>query len=1356
MRTKIRNFTLLSFLTLFSSFNGFSKTIITACGELNTSVFCVDLPNIGAYFGEVYASTLCEISSEIKIEYTDDYSNMNACRTNGYVSRNWIITDECGDTIYCTRRVNVAFPTIIECFPTTISCLDGLNAETGKGAIHITQSCLNAGQFIYSFEDDVSNVSDCGTGKIRRTWKISHPCGFETGCSQTIEIKRNKAPILNCSIVTDITIDCSGELSNLAIPTATDNCTSASEISITYEDDRSNLAPCGNQGFILRTWTATDVCGLTNTCLQTINIIDNTPPYISQCSFGNSLANCPDTGSIKTHLTKVNEEQITFLRNCVYDNCSNVTITSDFNSDVFSENCVSDSLITITYTFSDDCGNQTIATRTFTFINREEEDKLCDELTVMLDDNQLIISKLFAPRTIVKVYNQNWQPIFECNSNCDETVIITNLTTGEIYHTDIQFYDENWEFICADKQDVEIIGGGEPCDTSICQGDVILRTQAEVDAFCGCEVIEGDLILTGEGILNGVLGQASDINNVVNFNFLQEVNGNFVVANTNISDLTSFQNLKSIGGFLVVNYNSKLNRLAGLDFVENVGEGLVIEGNPLLENLDDLSGLKSYSSLSISGNLKNISRLKGIPINKLFNLSIINCELLESLDGLNNIDSIVKNENGVASFTIASNGKLKNIDALFNIGFVDADLNIVSNDKLTNCCSILHLIDANTDNGKITGAINIENNPQFCNSPQEILQNCQIPPSTCENIQIITQNNQITIEGLTAPNEIVKVFDKDYNILYECNANCEDSQLAGIFPYGNYIMDLQLYDENWQQICSEQRPVTLEAPTNISCETIQITSDASQIILSNIAAPNSIVKVFDPNWQIIYDCTATCENGIIVPVSGEGIYHMDIQFYDENWAFICANKQDVEVIGGGEPCDTFICQGDVVLQTQAEVDAFCECTVIEGNLTIGGPNLTESNVSDLSSLKKLKEIKGALGILSTKIPNLKGFEQLTTVGGVFYFFRNHQVKNFDGLEKLEKINGSLNIDANNSLENLNGFSKLDSLSGIFIIGNNKLQRLNGLQNLRTLGGLNISGGAMIENLDFLRQIENAIIAISITGSSKIENLEGLERFDTLGGLLLGGNAVLNDISALEDIQYIKGNLIIEQNKQLENCCIIKHLLSGGNRVRGRISYGYNKGGSSCDDPIQFERQCLEPPTACESIRFVTENDYLRISILTAPNEIIKVFDADYNIVYECFGECEGPIDVNDLIAGTYHISINFYDESWQPICERTESIEVVGNAQDRNRELLPTDFALFPNPAEAETYIDLSKLKGKKVQLALFNQFGQKVQQQVIENATAQKTKIDLTTFQNGLYILKIEPKGRRGIAKKLIVNRLY
>jgi len=100
--------------------------------------------------------------------------------------------------------------------------------------------------------------------------------------------------------------------------------------------------------------------------------------------------------------------------------------------------------------------------------------------------------------------------------------------------------------------------------------------------------------------------------------------------------------------------------------------------------------------------------------------------------------------------------------------------------------------------------------------------------------------------------------------------------------------------DNCGNFTAAEQIITIIQDGNNLCDNISISATNDAIILSNVDAPNAIVKVFDATYQIIYECTATCESELVVPVLGAGVYHTDVQFYDEGWAFICEDKQDIE------------------------------------------------------------------------------------------------------------------------------------------------------------------------------------------------------------------------------------------------------------------------------------------------------------------------------------------------------------------------------------------------------------------------------------------------------------------------------
>src|SRR5690606_7894243 len=74
-----------------------------------------------------------------------------------------------------------------------------------------------------------------------------------------------------------------------------DYCTASLFIKITHSDDLSQSGQCNGSGFIFRTWTAEDQCGNKATCVQTIEIVDQTAPEI-QCPASYAIS-CEDDRS---------------------------------------------------------------------------------------------------------------------------------------------------------------------------------------------------------------------------------------------------------------------------------------------------------------------------------------------------------------------------------------------------------------------------------------------------------------------------------------------------------------------------------------------------------------------------------------------------------------------------------------------------------------------------------------------------------------------------------------------------------------------------------------------------------------------------------------------------------------------------------------------------------------------------------------------------------------------------------------------------------------------------------------------------------------------------------------------------
>jgi alpha-tubulin suppressor-like RCC1 family protein len=105
---------------------------------------------------------------------------------------------------------------------------------------------------------------------VIRTWLATDACGNTATCSQTVTVVDTTPPVLTCA--TNKTVQCSTAWIFDA-PTASDACSTNVTISI-FNTVTNGICPL----VITRAWLATDPCGNTSTCSQTVTVAPALPP----------------------------------------------------------------------------------------------------------------------------------------------------------------------------------------------------------------------------------------------------------------------------------------------------------------------------------------------------------------------------------------------------------------------------------------------------------------------------------------------------------------------------------------------------------------------------------------------------------------------------------------------------------------------------------------------------------------------------------------------------------------------------------------------------------------------------------------------------------------------------------------------------------------------------------------------------------------------------------------------------------------------------------------------------------------------------------------------------------------------
>jgi subtilisin-like proprotein convertase family protein len=249
-------------------------------------------------------------------------------------TRVWTITDECLNSVTCTQVV-----TVVDTTAPTLSCAPNKSVSSGTPWEFEPPAYSDlCGPVVLSVLSTVTNVS-CGNNFIAtRTWLATDDCGNTNLCSQSVEVFDTTTDPVICA--PSKTVEC-GTSWNFDSP-------AYSGASVVIVGTTTNLL-CGNTFSATRTWRATDACGNTSECSQTVTMIDTTAPVFTFVP-GAEVVQCPATPLFGTPIAG--------------DSCGHVSISVLGQDQVSEGACPGAYTITRTWKASDACGNEAVASQT--------------------------------------------------------------------------------------------------------------------------------------------------------------------------------------------------------------------------------------------------------------------------------------------------------------------------------------------------------------------------------------------------------------------------------------------------------------------------------------------------------------------------------------------------------------------------------------------------------------------------------------------------------------------------------------------------------------------------------------------------------------------------------------------------------------------------------------------------------------------------------------------------------------------------------------------------------------------------------------------------------------------------------
>ena len=275
----------------------------------------------------------------------------STCTNKKNVFRIYKATDLCDNMGFCTQRLRIN-----DSIPPTITCPANQNVTCGSNVSPVNINLVIAADLcstpiVIHAKDSVTDSTCVNKKVVRRIYQASDACGNLNRCIQLITVNDNISPSITCP--RDTTVECVNftPIPNTSAVLTSDNCTGALPI-INFVKDSIGDSVCVNQKNVFRTYSASDACMNTASCIQKISINDVFAPVLTGMTNTDTLM-CGQTFTIITPIAN--------------EACGLIPVNSAL--DTLPGTCPGNYIILIHFTAIDACGNQALRTDTVTYLD---------------------------------------------------------------------------------------------------------------------------------------------------------------------------------------------------------------------------------------------------------------------------------------------------------------------------------------------------------------------------------------------------------------------------------------------------------------------------------------------------------------------------------------------------------------------------------------------------------------------------------------------------------------------------------------------------------------------------------------------------------------------------------------------------------------------------------------------------------------------------------------------------------------------------------------------------------------------------------------------------------------------------
>ncbi len=190
----------------------------------------------------------------------------NANGTCGFTaSRTWEVIDGCSNRTTCVQVV-----TAVDTTPPLPSCVPNKTVEFGQiwdfDVPTATDSCSGAFVTIRVLGTSTNAGACANTLSATRVWEFADGCSNKVTCAQVVTVSDTTAPAITCANTKTVNCLSAWTFDN---PTAIDIASGTIVFPVVVSTTTNGA--CGSGFTAVRTWRATDLCGNSATCSQTVS-----------------------------------------------------------------------------------------------------------------------------------------------------------------------------------------------------------------------------------------------------------------------------------------------------------------------------------------------------------------------------------------------------------------------------------------------------------------------------------------------------------------------------------------------------------------------------------------------------------------------------------------------------------------------------------------------------------------------------------------------------------------------------------------------------------------------------------------------------------------------------------------------------------------------------------------------------------------------------------------------------------------------------------------------------------------------------------------------------------------------------